>query len=105
MPEIDILVAAPHPDDAELCCGGLLLKAKRAGLTSAVVDLTQGEMGTRGTIKTRMAEAAEASKLLGLAAREQAKLRVGQRKALPPAARSALQQPLRNPGRSRDRYF
>jgi bacillithiol biosynthesis deacetylase BshB1 len=74
MPEIDILVAAPHPDDAELCCGGLLLKAKRAGLTCAVVDLTQGEMGTRGTIKTRMVEAAEASKLLGLAAREQAKL-------------------------------
>lgn len=74
MPDFDILVAAPHPDDAELCCGGLLLKAKAAGLRVAVVDLTQGEMGTRGTVKTRMKEVAAASKLLNLAARENLKL-------------------------------
>jgi len=74
MPDFDILVAAPHPDDAELCCGGLLLKARNAGLRTAVIDLTQGEMGTRGTVKTRREETAAASKLLKLAARENLKL-------------------------------
>jgi len=70
MPEMDILVAAPHPDDAELCCGGLLLKARDAGLNCAVVDITRGEMGTRGTVQTRKKEAADATKILKLAARE-----------------------------------
>ena len=66
----DILVFAPHPDDAELCCGGLLLKARRAGKRAVVVDVTEGEMGTRGTPEIRRKEAAAASKMLGLAARE-----------------------------------
>jgi LmbE family N-acetylglucosaminyl deacetylase len=62
---LDILVIAPHPDDAEMLCGGLLWKAKLAGKRMGVVDLTRGEMGTRGTIETRQQEAAAATKLLG----------------------------------------
>jgi N-acetylglucosamine malate deacetylase 1 len=74
MSEIDILVAAPHPDDAELCCGGLLLLARNAGYRSAVIDLTQGEMGTRGSAAVRRKEAAAATEILDLAARENLKL-------------------------------
>jgi bacillithiol biosynthesis deacetylase BshB1 len=70
MANVDILVFAPHPDDAELCCGGLLLKAGRAGLRLGVVDVTRGEMATRGSVRTRRREAAAASRLLGLQARE-----------------------------------
>ncbi|MGD0090588.1 MAG: bacillithiol biosynthesis deacetylase BshB1 [Planctomycetota bacterium] len=70
MANVDILVVAPHPDDAELCCGGLLLKAARAGLRLGVVDVTRGEMGTRGSVRERQREAAAASQLLGLQARE-----------------------------------
>ena len=65
-----MLVFAPHPDDAELCCGGLLLKARRAGLQTAVVDVTRGELATRGSVAIRRKETAAAAKLLGLAARE-----------------------------------
>jgi len=75
--ETDILVFAPHPDDAELCCGGLLLKARREGMRVAIVDLTRGEMGTRGTVATRKRETAAASKLLGVHARENLGLRDG----------------------------
>ncbi|MCY3020220.1 MAG: bacillithiol biosynthesis deacetylase BshB1 [Planctomycetota bacterium] len=70
MPAVDILVFAPHPDDAELCCGGLLLKARQAGLRVGVVDVTRGEMATRGTVATRRREAAAASRLLGVHVRE-----------------------------------
>ncbi|HYG76127.1 MAG TPA: bacillithiol biosynthesis deacetylase BshB1 [Planctomycetota bacterium] len=74
MPHVDILVFAPHPDDAELCCGGLLLLAGRAGLKLGVIDITQGEMGTRGSVAERKREAAAATKLLKLSARENLKL-------------------------------
>jgi bacillithiol biosynthesis deacetylase BshB1 len=60
----------PHPDDIELGCGGTLLKLTDAGHRCALVDLTRGEMGTRGTVETRAAEAAAAAKVLGAAARE-----------------------------------
>ena len=70
MNSIDILVFAPHPDDAEMCCGGFLLKARDAGKKIVVVDLTQGEMGTRGSVAIRRKEAAAASKLMCLVARE-----------------------------------
>lgn len=65
----DIVCLAPHPDDAELCCGGLLLKARDAGLAVGIVDCTQGEMGTRGSVAQRRREAAAADKLLGTACR------------------------------------
>ena len=74
MARADILVVAPHPDDAELCCGGLLLKATRAGKTVCIVDVTRGEMATRGSVRTRQREAAAASKLLGVHARENLRL-------------------------------
>ncbi|AEB12495.1 bacillithiol biosynthesis deacetylase BshB1 [Marinithermus hydrothermalis] len=64
---LDLLVLAPHPDDAELGCGGLLARAAREGLATGVLDLTRGEMGTKGTPTERAAEAAEAARILGLA--------------------------------------
>lgn len=67
---VDILAFAPHPDDAELCAGGLLLKARNAGQRVVVVDMTRGEAGTRGTPATRAEEAAKAAGMLGLVARE-----------------------------------
>lgn len=67
---VDVLVTAAHPDDAELCIGGTILKLVGAGHRVAVVDFTRGELGTRGTPETRLAESAEASRLLGLTARE-----------------------------------
>ncbi|SFI84995.1 bacillithiol biosynthesis deacetylase BshB1 [Kaistella treverensis] len=71
--KVDILAIGAHPDDVELGCGGTLAKLIAEGKTVAVVDLTQGELGTRGTNITRAAEAAEASEILGLSARENLK--------------------------------
>ncbi|HYF51493.1 MAG TPA: bacillithiol biosynthesis deacetylase BshB1 [Planctomycetota bacterium] len=67
---LDILVFAPHPDDAELCCGGLLLLARDAGMRLGVIDITRGEMGTRGSVAERKKEAGAATRMLKLAARE-----------------------------------
>ncbi|AZI67196.1 bacillithiol biosynthesis deacetylase BshB1 [Kaistella daneshvariae] len=71
--KVDILAIGAHPDDVELGCGGTLAKLIAEGKSVAVVDLTQGELGTRGTNITRAAEAAEASKILGISARENLK--------------------------------
>lgn len=68
--KLDILALAAHPDDAELSCAGTLLKLKAQGYKVGIVDLTRGELGTRGTAETRAAETDVASKLLGLDARE-----------------------------------
>ena len=68
--KLDLLVFAVHPDDAELSCGGILLTEKNNGKTTGVVDLTQGELGTRGTIETRKLEAEAAAKILRLDVRE-----------------------------------
>ncbi|HEY3324556.1 MAG TPA: bacillithiol biosynthesis deacetylase BshB1 [Planctomycetota bacterium] len=70
MESLDILVLAPHPDDAELCCGGLLLKARDAGLSFGIIDVTRGEMATRGSVRQRQKEAAAASRILKLAVRD-----------------------------------
>lgn len=75
--KLDILVFAAHPDDAELSCSGTIMKHIDAGLKVGIVDLTQGEMGSRGTIETRYAEAADSSKLLGIHARVNLKLADG----------------------------
>ena len=66
---IEILALAPHPDDAEIGCGGTLLRLHDAGRTTAVADMTAGERGTRGTPETRRAEAAASAKVLGLTER------------------------------------
>ncbi len=68
--KLDILCIAAHPDDVELGAGGTLLRYKSEGKKTGVVDLTKGELGTRGTAETRAAEAADAAKILGLDARE-----------------------------------
>lgn len=68
--KLDILAIAAHPDDVELTCGGTLIKMADAGYKTGVLDLTQGEMGTRGTAETRAKEAAAAAKVLGVEYRE-----------------------------------
>src|SRR4051812_47860404 len=68
--KLDILVLAAHPDDAELGCGGTILRHVAMGKKVGVVDLTRGELGTRGTPQTREQEAADSAKILGLSARE-----------------------------------
>ena len=66
----DILAIAAHRDDVEQTCGGTLLRMASRGLRTAILDLTQGEAGTRGTAAERAAEAAEAARLLGVGWRE-----------------------------------
>lgn len=61
---LDLLAIAAHPDDVELTCGGTLLKMAQRGYKTGILDLTAGEMGTRGTPETRAKEAAAAAKLL-----------------------------------------
>lgn len=62
--KLDLLAIAAHPDDAELTCGGTLLKMAQRGHKTGILDLTAGEMGTRGTPETRASEAARAAKIL-----------------------------------------
>jgi LmbE family N-acetylglucosaminyl deacetylase len=65
-PALDILAIAAHRDDVEQTCGGTLLKAAQRGQRTGILDLTQGEMGTRGTAEDRAREAADAAKILGV---------------------------------------
>ncbi|PYO93694.1 MAG: bacillithiol biosynthesis deacetylase BshB1 [Gemmatimonadetes bacterium] len=73
--QVDLLAIAAHRDDVELTCGGTLAKAARSGHRVGIIDLTQGEMGTRGDAATRAAEAERAAKTLGVAIRVNAGLR------------------------------
>ncbi|MBV6642066.1 MAG: bacillithiol biosynthesis deacetylase BshB1 [Cyclobacteriaceae bacterium] len=68
--KINILAVAAHPDDVELSCAGTLLVHQKRGFTTGIIDLTRGEMGTRGTPEIRMEEAAASAKILGLTVRE-----------------------------------
>lgn len=68
--ELDFLAFAAHPDDVELSMSGTVAKMINSGKSFGVVDLTKGELGTRGTIETRREEANNASKILGLTFRE-----------------------------------
>ncbi|MEO8884580.1 MAG: bacillithiol biosynthesis deacetylase BshB1 [Mucilaginibacter sp.] len=70
MPKLDILVLPVHPDDAELGCAGTILKHIALGKKVGIVDLTRGELGTRGSAEIRDSEAEASSKILGLTARE-----------------------------------
>jgi bacillithiol biosynthesis deacetylase BshB1 len=67
---VDVLAVAAHPDDVELTCGGTLLRALQFGRRTAIIDLTAGETGTRGSPEVRAAEAQVAAAVLGLSARE-----------------------------------
>lgn len=76
-PKLDILAIAAHPDDVEISAGGTILKSIEQGKTVGIVDLTRGELGTRGSGELRLEEAAEASKRLGITARENLGLKDG----------------------------
>lgn len=75
--KLDLLVFAVHPDDAELGCSGTILKAIAEGKKVGILDLTRGELGTRGTAETRDQEAANSAKILGLHVRENLKMKDG----------------------------
>lgn len=68
--KLDILAFGVHPDDVELSCSGVLLTEKLLGKKTGIVDLTQGELGTRGTAETRKQEAAASAKILQVDVRE-----------------------------------
>ncbi len=75
--KVDILAIGVHPDDVELGCSGTLINEIKKGKKVAILDLTQGELGTRGTIETRYEEAANAAMIMGVHARENLKMRDG----------------------------
>src|SRR5688572_4889515 len=75
--KVDILFIAAHPDDVELCCAGTVFKHIAEGATIGIVDLTAGELGTRGNASIRAKEAAEASRVMGISFRNNLGLRDG----------------------------
>jgi bacillithiol biosynthesis deacetylase BshB1 len=75
--KLDVLAIGVHPDDVELGCSGTLIKEVKRGKKAGVIDLTQGELGTRGTIETRLEEAEEAARIMGVSVRENLKMRDG----------------------------
>lgn len=75
--KLDILAIGVHPDDVELGCSGTLIKEIKRGKTAGIIDLTQGELGSRGTVETRYAEAAEAGRIMGVSVRENLQMRDG----------------------------
>lgn len=77
MMQLDILAIGAHPDDVELGCGGIISKHTKMGYKVGILDLTQGELGTRGSVSTRKTEALQAQKILNVAVRENLKLKDG----------------------------
>ena len=75
--KLDILAFGAHPDDVELGCGGTVAKEIQLGKKVGIVDLTRGELGTRGSAEIRDKEAAKAAKILGVSVRENLKMRDG----------------------------
>jgi bacillithiol biosynthesis deacetylase BshB1 len=72
--KLDLLAIAAHPDDVELTCGGTLLKAAERGYKTGILDLTAGEMGTRGTPETRLKESGAAARILRVTHRDNLRL-------------------------------
>ena len=70
MIKLDILVFGAHPDDVELGCGGTIIKEVRSGKKVGIIDLTRGELGTRGTTESRDEETNQAAAIMGVAIRE-----------------------------------
>jgi N-acetylglucosamine malate deacetylase 1 len=75
--KLDLLAIGVHPDDVELGCSGVIINEVKRGKKVGVIDLTQGELGTRGTIETRYQEAANAAMIMGVDIRENLKMRDG----------------------------
>lgn len=70
MTSVDLLAVAAHRDDVELTCAGTLIRAAKQGYRTAVLDMTQGEMGTRGSVELRASEASRAAEIMRVQARE-----------------------------------
>ena len=68
--QVDVLAITPHPDDVEMTCGGTMIKLRKLGYSTGIIDLTAGELGSRGSRKTRAMEAKKASEILGTSFRE-----------------------------------
>ena len=77
MQKLHILAIAVHPDDVELGCAGTLIKHAQKGQAVGIIDLTRGELGTRGTPELRLQEAQNAADVMGLVMRENLKMRDG----------------------------
>ena len=77
MQKLDILAFGAHPDDVELGCGGTLLAAVAEGKKIGIIDLTQGELGTRGTVADRLKEASLAGDMIGATVRENLRMKDG----------------------------
>lgn len=77
MDKLRILAFGAHPDDVELGCGGILAKHAAAGDKTGIIDLTLGQMGTRGTVESRLQEAADAARVLGLSLRKNLEMEDG----------------------------
>lgn len=75
--QVDILAIGVHPDDIELGCGGMLISSIKQGKKVAILDLTRGELGTRGTVETRKQEAADAATSMGVSFRENLEMEDG----------------------------
>ena len=75
--KLDILAFGAHPDDVELGCSGTIAKEIALGKKVGIIDLTRGELGTRGSVEIRNSESAKASEILGVAARENLDMRDG----------------------------
>lgn len=75
--KIEVLAFGVHPDDVELSCAGVLLAEKLAGKTTGIIDLTRGELGTRGTAETRLEESKASAAILGVDVRENLELADG----------------------------
>jgi len=75
--KLDILAIGVHPDDVELGCSGTLIKEIRNGKKVGVIDLTEGELGSRGTVETRYEEAARAAMIMGIHVRENLRMADG----------------------------
>lgn len=75
--KLHILAIAAHPDDVEMSCAGTLIRHSRKGQRTGILDLTNGELGTRGTPEIRLQEAAAAATVMGVAVRENAGFRDG----------------------------
>jgi N-acetylglucosamine malate deacetylase 1 len=75
--KLDILAFGAHPDDVELGCSGTIAKEVNLGKKIGIIDLTRGELGTRGSVETRNSESAKASEILGVSIRENLDMRDG----------------------------
>ncbi|HEY8367296.1 MAG TPA: PIG-L family deacetylase, partial [Bacteroidia bacterium] len=77
MNKLDILAFGAHPDDVELGCGGTLIKHVKLGKKVGIIDLTLGQLGTRGTVEKRLDEAKNAASIIGASVRENLEMEDG----------------------------